>query len=168
MAITFDGSISINISGNLGNINDLTSDASPIRYNKVHNWTSGTAIDQANMMWSDTRTLAASTTEDIDLAGVLTNAFGSTITFTRIKAIMISAAATNVNNVVIGGDANALVGWVGATNDLINVRPGGTFLITAPDATAYAVTAGTGDILQIANSSSGSSVIYDIVLIGNV
>ena len=35
-----------------------------------------------------------------------------------------------------------------------------------PDATAYAVTAGSADILQVANSSSGSTVTYDVIIVG--
>jgi hypothetical protein len=34
------------------------------------------------------------------------------------------------------------------------------------DATAYAVTATTADLLKVANSSSGTGVTYDIAVIG--
>jgi hypothetical protein len=37
---------------------------------------SGTAAGQADRVFSDTRTLAASANEDLDLAGALTDAFG--------------------------------------------------------------------------------------------
>jgi len=37
----------------------------------------------------------------------------------------------------------------------------------AADATTYAVTAGTGDLLKVANSAGGTSVTYDIVIIGS-
>lgn len=79
------------------------------------------------------------------------------------------AAAANTNNVVVGGAAsNGFINWVGDATDVINVRPGGVFMLVAPDSTAYAVTASTGDILKVANSSSGTSVTYTIVIIGVV
>lgn len=169
MATTFNGSVKLSVSGILAGDIDIGSLNQNIAYAKTHTITNGTSTDNANMIWLDTRTITASGTDDLDLAGVLTNAFGATITFTRIKGIIISAASGNTNNVVVGGDATAaLINWVGAANDVINVRPGGTFMLMAPDATSYAVTATTGDILQIANSSSGTSVTYDIILIGTV
>jgi len=42
------------------------------------------------------------------------------------------------------------------------------FAVYDPSAGGYAVTNSTGDILQIANSSSGTSVTYDIIVIGEV
>ncbi len=130
---------------------------------------SGTGANQANAMWADTRTLTASSTENLDLAAVLTDAFGTALTFTKVKAILVMAAAGNTNNVVLGGAAsNAFINWVGDATDVINIRPGGVFMLAAPDATAYAVTASTGDILKVANSSSGTSVTYTIVIIGVV
>lgn len=165
---SFSGSIKLSVSGTYTGSVDIGSVAQNIGYASTISLTNGTGADQANMIFTDTRTLAASTTEDLDLAGGLTDVFGTTITFTKIKGIIIKASSSNTNNVVVGGDANGLVNWVGAANDIINVRPGGMFCIMAPDATAYAVTGSTGDILQVANSSSGSSVTYDIILIGIV
>lgn len=128
---------------------------------------SGTGANQASNSFHDQRTLTASSSENLDLAGSLTNAFGTTLTFTKIKAIIIHAASSNTNNVLVGGAAsNAFVNWVGDATDIITVRPGGTFILVAPDSTAYAVTASTGDILKVANSSSGTSVVYDITIIG--
>lgn len=127
----------------------------------------GTGADQFKQIFTDTRTISASSNEDLDLAGTLVNALGQTITFTKIRAILIKAAAANVNNVVLGGAAsNQFVGPFGAATHTIAVRPGGFFGIAANDATGYAVTAGTGDLLRVANSGAGSSVTYDIVILG--
>jgi hypothetical protein len=52
-----------------------------------------------------------------------------------------------------------------AASDGIDVQPGGVFLWVAPT-TGVTVTAATGDILNIDNSSSGTSVTYDVVIIG--
>jgi hypothetical protein len=98
---------------------------------------------------------------------VLLDAFGAAITFARIKTLAIAADAGNTNNVIVGNAAtNGFVSWVGAAAHTVTVRPGGVLLVAASDATAYVVTAGTADLLHIANSAGGSSVTYDVVLIG--
>lgn len=129
----------------------------------------GTAAGQANRIFHDTRTLAASANEDLDLAGVLVDAFGASLTFARIKGLIIAAAAGNTNNVIVGGAAsNQFVSWVGAGTHTLTVRPGATLALMAgaADAVGYAVTAGTGDLLRIANSAGSTTVTYDIVVVG--
>lgn len=127
----------------------------------------GTGADQADQMWTDQRTIAASGTDDLDLAGSLVNALGATATFARIRALYVAAALGNTNNVLVGGATSAFVNWVSDTSDKVVVRPGGFLLLANRDATGYAVTASTADILRIANSGSGTSVSYDIVLVGS-
>lgn len=146
---------------------DLVTGEAPLRKRVSIPLASGTGADQADKIFSDQRTLTASATEDLDLAGGLTDAFGDAITFARVKAILIFASAANANNVLVGGAAsNQFVNWVSDATDKIVVRPGGVFCLIAKDATGYAVTAGTGDLLRIGNSGAGTSVVYDIVIIG--
>lgn len=130
---------------------------------------SGTAAGQADKIFSDTRTIAPSSNDDLDLAGVLTDAFGVAITFVKVKALFVVAAAANANNVVIGGGAsNPVSTFMTGTTPAILVRPGATFALIAgsADATGYGVTAATADILRITNSGAGTSVTYDIIVIG--
>lgn len=147
---------------------DLSTTSSPTRLSHQINLANGSGAGQASKLWTDRRTLAASGTEDLDLAGTaLTDPFGAAISFARIKGLLIRAAAGNTNNVVVGGAAsNAFINWVSDATDKIVVRPGGLLLLVAPDATGYAVTAATGDLLTIANSGGTTGVTYDIALIG--
>lgn len=146
---------------------DLATVTVPLTLRKAVSITAGTGANQADKVFHDQRTLTASSTEDLDLAGSLTDAFGATITFARIKGIFVAAASANTNNVLVGGAAsNQFINWVSDATDKIVVRPGGWFGLVAPDATAYAVTAGTGDLLRIGNSGAGTAVTYDIILIG--
>ena len=168
MTTSFTGAIKLSLQGSLTSSIDLGNLSQSVNYNKSYSFTDGTGADQANMIWLDTRTLTASSSEDLDLAGGLTNAFGTTLTFTKIKGLMIVASSSNTNNVLVGGDAAGISTWVGNVNDLVVVRPGGTFCLVASDSTAYAVTGTTADILQIANSAGSSSVTYDIIVIGCV
>lgn len=168
MADSFNGSISIAIAATLTNDLDVGVGTHVVGSNYKTKLTNGTGLDQANQMWSDRRTLTASSTEELDLAGILTNAFGTTLTFTSIKAIVINALSTNTNDVVVGGAAANAFLLFGDATDTIAIKPNGSFGIINPEADGYAVTAGTGDLLKIANSSGGTSVIYEITIIGEV
>lgn len=122
----------------------------------------------ADVGWWDLRTLTASASENIDFAGTLKDPFGVTVTFARLKMLMIAAAAANTNNVVVGGGGTTLTGLFGATTHTTIIRPGGAvlWLTSTSDSTGYAVGAGSSDLLGIANSSSGTSVVYTIVALG--
>ena len=148
---------------------DLGTGKAPQSLSRQMKLGSGTGAGNADRVWSDRRTLAASASEDLDLAGVLLDAFGAAITFARIKGLVIAAAAGNTNNVIVGGaSSNGFISWVGGATHTVTVRPGGALALMtgAADATAYAVAAGTADLLHIANSSSGTSVTYDVHIIG--
>lgn len=126
----------------------------------------GSTAGNFNKVFRDTRTLAASATESLDLAGGLTDAFGNTITFTAIKAIIIKAASGNTNDVIIGNAAsNQFVGPFGAAAHTVQLKPGQIFAISATN-TGWTVTASTGDLLKIANSAGSTSVNYDILILG--
>ncbi len=164
LTATVKGAITADLIGD----NDLGSRDYGLAYAKTLSFAHGTGANQANQIWTDQRTLTASSTENLDLYGSLVSPLGTTLNFTKIKAIMVYAASTNINNVLVGGGTAGMANWVGNINDIVVVRPGGFFMIAAPDATAYAVTDTTADILKIANSSSGTSVVYDIIIIGVV
>jgi hypothetical protein len=126
----------------------------------------GSAANQASKIFSDTRTLIASASENLDLVGTLIDAFGNVLSFATIKVLQITAKSTNVNSVIVGNAASA--GWLGpfgALTHTVEVRPGGGVEFTAPG-TGWPVTATTADILKILNGGAGSSVDYNIMIIG--
>lgn len=126
----------------------------------------GVGANQANTLFADTRTLTASATEDLDLTGALTDVFGATVTNARIKGIRVRAAAGNTNNVIVGAASGTQ--WATLLNaaGTITLPPGAFFSAFTPTAAGWAVTAGTGDLLKIANSGGSTSVTYTIELIG--
>lgn len=165
MALTTD--ISLQVIATLTSVLDLATGTVPLNKRTLISLATGTGAAQADKIFHDQRTLAASATEDLDLAGGLTDAFGATLTFARIKAIIVIAASANTNNVLVGGAAsNQFINWVSDATDKIVVRPGGMFALVASDATSYAVTAATGDLLRIGNSAGGTGVTYDIIIVG--
>lgn len=129
-------------------------------------WANGTGDNQASKVHMDSKSIAASSSEDLDLSGTLTDPLGATVAFSTIKAILIKAKASNVNNVVVGGAAaTQFVGPFGAATHTIAVPPGGQFLISAPK-TGWTVTGGSADLLKLANSGAGSAVAFDIIVVG--
>lgn len=135
----------------------------PIR--ELLQFTAGTtAVNKLDVMFSDTRTLAASGTEDLDVAGVLSSAFGATITAAEVVAIFVKAHAGNTNNVNITRPSSNGLPFLLAAGDGQGVKPG-EFALFASE-TGWAVTAGTGDLITITNSAGTTGVTYDIVILG--
>lgn len=157
--------VSGGFSANFASTVDLGTVTHDVVWGPSYVFTDGTGADQAKAVFTDTRTIAASSSESLDLDG-LTDAFGNTIVGTKIKAIAIQAASGNTNDVVVGGAAsNQFASLFGDVSDTIKIKPGGFFMAVAPNSTGYAITASTGDTLKIANSSSGSGVTYTIAIL---
>lgn len=138
----------------------------PITYNFT--LTGGGGADQVTKVYSASRTIAASGSENLDLAASLTDDFGASITFASVKFILFIADPANVNDVVIGAAASAqFQGPLGDVDQTIQVSPGEIFLITKRAATGWPVTATTADLLMVANSGGTTGVTYRVVLLGD-
>lgn len=127
-------------------------------------WTigDGTGANQGNRTWHARRTIPGGGNDDLDLAGGLTDVqTGAAVTFISIISIIVSNRSST-NTITIGGGTNAVSTMLGATSAL-TLRPGGAVAIHAPDATGYAITAATADILRIAGTAGQS---YDIAIVG--
>lgn len=158
--------ITTQVDATLSSALDLVTATVPLSYKKKLTWTSGTGANTADLMFSDTRTVAASGTDALDLAGSLTGPLGTTLTFVELRLVLVSASTANTNNVRVNRPASNGVPLFLAASDGIDVPPGGTFLWLCPADGKVTVTAATGDLLNIDNSSSGTSVTYDVVIIG--
>lgn len=117
-------------------------------------FTNGTGEDQANNLFADDFSGVASQT--YDLAGGVTNAIGSTLTFTAIKAIVVEN--TGSSEITYGGGANPFLGFIGAAAHTIKIPAGGMLVLVDPTAAGQAVTAGTGDTITLAGTSISGSV----------
>ena len=127
--------------------------------------TSGTGSDQADLVWSDERTVTNGAPDTLDLRGVLASALNSGINFTKSVGVVIRNKSTTTGQaLVIGDGANPFfTGLFGAGAHTLTVGPSGAFGWYSPIDAASTV-AGTGDILQIAASSG--SITYQIEIIG--
>ncbi|WP_066795055.1 hypothetical protein [Sphingomonas soli] len=160
------GDIGVRINLTQTGAGDLGTPKLNVSIDKLLTLASGTAAtNQANILFADTRTIASSSSDSLDLAGVLSDAFGATITAAEVVAIFVSAAEGNTNNVNITRVADT--GFVGpflAAGDGVAVKPGEWQAFVSQS--GWAVTSSTGDILTIGNSGSGTSVTYDIIIVG--
>lgn len=157
------------IEATLAKARDLNNTAtSPMRIRERVTLLTGTGAGKADKLFYDQRTLAASTSEDLDLVGALTDDFGDSFNPVRIKLLYVKAAVGNANNVVVG--AAAATQWAAflGTTGTMTLRPGSRVSLAAgeADATGYVCAAGATDLLKIANSGAGTSVTYDIIAIG--
>jgi len=164
--MTLTTSITMNITATNAKVPVLSSPTDPLEYTKRVDLTSGTGANQADLIYHGQRTLAASATEDLDLAGGLTDQFGNTLTMARVKEVIVVTSSANTNNVNVTRPAANGVPIFLAAGDGMPVMPGGTFRWSSPTATGIAVTAGTGDLLTFTNSAGSTSVTYDVFIIG--
>jgi len=122
------------------------------------------ATTNANQIWTDSRSLTA-TSENLDLAGGLTDAFGSTLTFTTVKLLMIkNTSTTSGENLTLSGNFLELDPFSG-TSPTLDIDPGGVLFLSSP-IDGYTVTGSTADILTI--NSGSDTITYEIVIVGTV
>ncbi len=181
------GTIRASFEVNSQKAGDLGTAKDPLSLSKVLSLTYGTgAIGKADQIFHDRRKLAASGTDDLDLAGALgtpgTNVFGDTITFGIIRAIIIINQSdltvthdghTGPTAGVLGIGASGGNEWVGtdvspfsALGDMTILHPGGFWLVTNPTLTGWAVGAGATDLLRIAEIGTAVTALYDIAIVG--
>lgn len=160
------GSITVAIDARLRGAGDLGDPVAPVRVSKTITISPGTAaLGQADVLWADERTLAASATENLDIAGALAGLLGGTLTEAEVTAIYIEASKANTNDVAFFGAAsNAFNGPLSGTTPKLTLGPGDFALMS--NLKGWAVTPGTGDIVLVANTAGGTPVTYKIVIFG--
>jgi hypothetical protein len=166
MATTLKTALLLQLRATYKNVLDLGTPTDNFEKRQLIELSNGTGADAADQIFHDRRTLAASGTEDLDVAGALTSPFGVTLTFAEIRAVMVTAASGNTNNVRVTRPAANGVPLFVAAGDGIDIPPGGAFCWACGADGKVSVTAGTADLITVTNSSSGSSVTYDVIIIG--
>lgn len=149
---------------------DLSTPQDPASVSISQNIADGTGADKANQHWHDKRTLADGASEELDLAGGLTDAFGATVTFTKIKAIYIKNLSEDATLIVGGAASNAFVALFGDASDTLKILPLSFLMIGATaSANGYAVGAGTADKLKFTHDGTGDDTMdYEILIIGEI
>lgn len=156
--------VGVSLSGTFSSADDLTTVSQSIGISVQQSWTNGTDSNQANQFYSDQITASASA-ESIDLAGSLTDVFGSTITFTKVRGLYVrNRATTTAFDLTIAGNfmTTSVIG--GSSQNLV-LEPGGVLLLTAP-VDGYVVTAATADVISF--DPGANTVTFDVAIYGTV
>lgn len=126
----------------------------------------GTGNSQCNLLYAATLTIAASGNSDLRLNnGSLLDPFGAALTFAKVRAILIKALAGNTNDVILKPAAsNGFLGPFSNAAHTQNIDPGGSFYVDHP--VAGWTVGGSTHSINLANSSSGSSVTFDLIIAG--
>lgn len=171
MATSLTSTIAASFKWNFSNTVSLvgtTSNSTSFAYSDV--LSNGTAADNADLLYIAAPTISASGTLNLDLAASLTDIFGNSITFARVKGIFIkfdSTTAATTSTVTIGNHASAAAPmFFGAAAHTATIHATGVFMTCRSDATGWPITATTADILKIVNNDSSNAVILNIAIWG--
>jgi hypothetical protein len=129
--------------------------------------TGGTSAGQVDTTYLVSEQISASSSVTLNLTS-LTDGFGNAISFGHVKAMFLWASSGNTNDCVIGAATNPFLGpWAGTTPTQA-VSPGEQAVWTKGQASGigWVVTPSTGMNLKLANSSSGTSVTCNLVILG--
>lgn len=153
-------SIGLSLNAVLTGAHALTPGSAGVAISKKLAFSPGTAtVDQTDVMFADTRTLANNGTENLDLTGTLLNPLGTVVAAAEITLIYAEVIS---GNIVIGAaGSNPFLGPLGATGTYS--LSAGEFVLMSSRA-GYTVTAATGDLLKILAGSAGA--VYSIIAIG--
>jgi len=118
------------------------------------NHTTGTSTNQMNVVVRETGILTNLQYRTVDLTTV-TNSFGALSNFTTVRFLCITCPSSNLGEITIGADGpSAFSSWCGDTNQVVKIRPGGCWLMVAPDHTGYTI---GGGLLRISNTGNSTN-----------
>jgi hypothetical protein len=142
---------------------DLATTLDELKIDSNIDWTFGTGVNQANLLFHDRRS-TDDTGETLDLyaSGSLVNAFGDALTMEAIKLLYIKNTHATLTLEIFGGVSLDLL-IVAATSDILELPPGGTFLWTCP--TAAGIVTSTNKNLKLASKTAGT-ITYDVAALG--
>lgn len=147
----------------------------PISFERTITFTNGIGKNQADIFWGDkARTISESANDDINIfdggtidigPGVGRDPLGNDLAIAKIVTLFIYNHASSAGNLVIGNAAsNPWTAILSGTTPTVGpITPGGLIELVAPDATAWAVTDASNNILRI--NASGGDVVFDIAIL---
>lgn len=170
--MALNGTLTLALRAALTGTADFGAPVSNVDFTQAFTFADGTAAGQADIIWTDERTVASASNDDIDLSPIV-DAIGVSRAPVEIVGIILVNAprsgAANTTNLTLGVGTNPVTpGFLGGTTPTVGpIRPGGMFMIWNSDNAAGfgAITATTADILRIANSS-GAAATYQIAVVG--
>lgn len=163
--MTLAASIKIGFDVQYSVAKDLSTPADRLALSRTFDLADGSGANQAQVLFSDIRTLADGANEVLDLyaSGSLLDNLGVALTLTRLKVLYLKNLSTDANLLVGGGTTP--VGVFADASDILTLPPGGIFIYTAPNATGLLLT--TNKNLKLEHNGTGTSTLsYEIIVIG--
>lgn len=115
----------------------------------------------ADRVYVRTQTIGTSATLNLDLSGSLTDPFGNTVTFSKIKLLRIRLVSGGASSILVNNQASNVFGNIHGT-----IQPGGAITWEIPTSAGEDVVAGTGDILSITNNDGSNAAEVEIFAAG--
>lgn len=153
---------------------DLTSTApnAVIAAQYIQRMINGTGLDQADVVYADSNTVASGAFVTYALDATVKDVFGDNVVLARVKGFYVKNTSTTAAVLLVGGGSdgagtNAWDTWVTQAaadgSEQILVPKGGFIFMWAPDAVAWTV--GAGDLFAIEGSVDAGA--FDLVIIGS-
>lgn len=161
MATTLTLNSLVSFYGTYGSDADIEEAVSSIFPRYLQTYSNGTGSSQANTWWADTISLTTGDT-NIDLTSGLTDRFGNSLTFTKIKEIHIFTSASSAAAVNISGNFLSVV-MIIYTSQFIVLPPGGSWSHRVP-VSGLPVTNNVADTLTLAAATATATA--DLILVG--
>ncbi len=145
------------------------------RLRELSTYANGVSDGQIDLLFTDRRTnLAASAAEDIDVSGSLTDVAGTTLTFVQIDVIAVRNRRTTAGDTMTIGPAAAngfgLTGPWSDASDRTIIEPALSTTqfawVVFVNPRGWPVTAGTGDLINIAETGTANAIDYDLLIAG--
>ena len=130
--------------------------------------TNGTATALTCMYVGSSNGIPAGATGTVDICGAVADSFGKTFSPVKIKGFIFCPSNSMVapqSMLIRPAPENGWATWMSGTTTAVRAWAGGCVAFFAPNTNAYAVTAGTGDLLETVNESTNACS-YRLYLFG--
>lgn len=126
----------------------------------------GTGAGQADRLYANTLLIAGGGNTVITFTS-MTDFFGNTVSFLRMKLLYIRLASGGASSISVGNATNPIVNWISSGTATVKIMSGGLLFLVAPvDAVGYPITAATADQLKILNNDGANAASVDICVMG--
>jgi hypothetical protein len=166
------GKVTIHILSTLEKALDLSTVRDSLALEYAYALPTGSDAGQADRLFHDQRTIAAGASDDVTLRTGVSDAFGDTVSFAEVRALILRADADNGADLVLSIPVAAGLGSPPITEQVLRIPPGGAVALIAPGVDGspatgrFAVAAGTWDVLSIVNMDLTASATYDVIVLG--
>lgn len=137
----------------------------PVNYSYERTFTEGTGTDQIGSVWKDDTRSLATTSEDLDIAGGVTDFQGAASAFNNVKVLWFQNLDTDSGDLFYlkPGSTAPVTSILGGTTPTLTIGPGGLCLLINP-IDGYAVTAASADKIAVQSADNSD---YQILIAGD-